>query len=554
MLLVRVFVALVVTGLLWTGCQGNSSSPSEEPASAPLTDQYATVQLAPETGGLSDDQTEVSLLLIEAAQAMDAMFWEQAYGNRDSLLQAIEDPQRRRFARINYGPWNRLANNEPFVDGVGPKPPGANFYPAGLTRDEFDDAVQTDETLAGRYTMVRRLPDGSLAAIPYYKFFARSLTTAADRLREAAALAEDPLAGFLEQRAEALVSDDYRPSTRSWLNVEPSEIDLVIGAVRTKEDQLFGHKAAAEAIVLRKDVDWSRRLQGIAERRSTWQQGLPIPDEHKQEVPGRDVTLGVYDALYMSGRANAGPKPTALHLPADEGGRDEAGARRLALRNVLRAKFDESVRPTSERLIAGEQRSHVTFGAFFEHALFHEVAHGLGLDPRLSDGEPAVDTTGTPPDILENIKADALGLYMGRTLADEDEVETRPMEYYVTYLAGLLRSVRTGLARGPARARLVCLNVLREKGAVVRDPESGTYAVVPDAMESAVNELVREILALQADEDEQAAGAFVERFETMPDPLQSDLVRLDEEEVPVEVAFEQGPSVLKGLSSEPAAR
>jgi hypothetical protein len=557
--MLRVSSLALLFASLFFGAGCGPSSPPEPGAPAPdrpaLTDKYTTVRLDADVSGLSDDQKEMVRLFIEAARAMDGIFWEQAYGNRDSLLQTIGDPQRRRFAEINYGPWDRLSDNEPFIDGVGPKPPGANFYPAGMTTAAFEAAAETNDALTALYTMVRRLPDGSLTAIPYHRFFMTSMETAASRLREASALTDNAsFRRYLELRAEALTTGAYRPSDVAWMDVTDNDLDLVVGPIETYEDQLFGYKAAAEAFVLRKDRAWSQRLSRYAERLPTLQAGLPVPAAYKQESPGRDSDLGAYTVLYVSGDANAGPKTIAINLPNDEVVQGEKGSRRLQLKNAMRAKFDKILQPISDVLIAEEQRSHVTFDAFFGNTMFHEVAHGLGIKNTITNRGTVREALRDHYTTMEEGKADVLGLYMVTALADEGELDVDLMDNYTSFLASIFRSVRFGSASAHGRANLIRFNYFREQGAFSRDPETGTYAVNPDAIAQATNALSREILTLQGDGDYEAVASFVETYGAMPDQLQADLDRLEQQGIPVDITYEQGPAVLTGLAPATAAR
>jgi hypothetical protein len=403
--------------------------------------------------------------------------------------------------------------------------------------------------------MVRRLPDGSLTALPYHRFFAAPMETAASRLQEASALAENESFGrYLERRAEALTTGDYRPSDRAWMDVTGNDLDLVIGPIETYEDQLFGYKAAAEAFVLRKDRAWSRRLSRYAELLPMLQEGLPVPAEYKQESPGRDSDLGAYEVLYVSGDANAGPKTIAINLPNDEAVQQEKGSRRLQLKNAMRAKFDEILMPIAEVLIAEEQRPNVTFDAFFGNTMFHEVAHGLGIKNTITGRGTVREALKDHYTTMEEGKADVLGLYMVKALADEGELDVTLMDNYASFLAGIFRSVRFGSASAHGRANLIRFNYFREQGAFSRDADTGTYAVNSDAMMEATNALSREILTLQGDGDYESVASFVEEYATMPEQLQADLDRLDDEGIPVDITYEQGRSVLTGMPPATAAR
>ncbi len=507
-------------------------------------DDYVSFRLETDLGALSENHRKMLPLLIEAAQVMDGLFWRQAYGGRQKLLEGIENPAARRLAAINYGPWDRLDGNAPFLPGVGPKPPGAQFYPADMTKEEFLAAAAHNEALKSLYTFVRRGADGELAAEPYSEIFRKELETAADLLRQAAALAED--AGFrkyLALRAEALVTDDYQPSDFAWMEMKDNVLDIVIGPIETYEDQLFGYKAAFEAYVLVKDMEWSARLAKYAAMLPELQDGLPVPPEYKRETPGTDSDLNVYDAVYYAGDCNAGAKTIAINLPNDEEVQLRAGARRLQLKNAMRAKFDKILLPIGEVLIAEDQRSHIRFDAFFANTMFHEVAHGLGIKNTL-DGKGTVrEALKEKSAALEEGKADILGLYMVAKLHEKGELGGAGLtDNYVTFLAGIFRSIRFGASSAHGVANTLRFNFFRGAGAFSRDEPSGTYRVNFGRMQAAVDALSEKILRLQGDGDYAGAAAFVDAMGGIDGQLQADLDRLEHADIPVDIVFEQGPA------------
>ncbi len=223
-------------------------------------EQYTTFRLTTDLGVLSDAQREMIPLLIQAAGEMDEIFWMQAWGDKEEVLQGT-DRRTAEYLGINYGPWDRIEDDEPFLEGFGPKPPGASFYPEDMTKEELETAAEADPALRSLYTVVRRRIDGSLEAIPYHIAYGEHTERAVELLRAAARLAEDPgFKQYLELRAGALLTDDYQASDFAWMDMKDNLIDLVIGPIETYEDQLFGAKAAHECFVLIKDMEWSRRL------------------------------------------------------------------------------------------------------------------------------------------------------------------------------------------------------------------------------------------------------------------------------------------------------
>jgi hypothetical protein len=504
---------------------------------------YAPVTLSADLSGLTAKEREMLGLFIDAADVMEDLFWAQAYpGDRKALLAGIEDPRVRRYVEINYGPWDVLADNAPFVAGAGARPPGVGFYPADMSKEEFERADLPRKT--SEYTLLRRDEQRSLVVVPYSVAWREPLARAAALLSKAAGLAEDPgLAKYLDLRAKALVTDDYRPSDVAWLDMKDNRIDVVIGPIETYRDQLFGYKAAFEAYVLVKDLEWSQRLARYATLLPELQRGLPVPDAYKAERPGTDSDLNAYDVVYYAGDCNAGAKTIAINLPNDEQVTLEKGTRRLQLKNTMRAKFDAIMRPIAGELIVPDQRQHVTFDAFFANTMFHEVAHGLGI-------QNTVNGRGTVREALKELdagieegKADVLGLYMVTRLNERGDLAGSQAEFYTTFVAGIIRSVRWGAADAHGRANMVTFNFLADRGAFTRD-SAGQYRVDVPKMRAAVDALATTLLTLQGDGDYAGVQELEREIGVIRPALAEDLARLASRNIPVDVVFTQGKSVL----------
>ncbi len=539
--------------LLGLGC--GEQAPPEAAAPQAMTaqqrlDRYTPFRLETDISALTENERRMLPLLIEAADAMNELFWRQSWGDKQALMSRIEDPGARRFAELNYGPWDRLDDNAPFVDGIGPKPEGAQFYPEGISKEEFEAAVASSldggAELKNLYTLVRRGDDGGLTTEPYSQAYRDKLEVAAAKLREAAELAEDAgLKRYLELRAEALLNDDYQPSDMAWMDMKTNTLDIVIGPIETYEDQLFGYKAAFEGYVLVKDKEWSGRLARYTAFLPELQRGLPVPEDYKREEPGADSQLNAYDVVYYAGDCNAGAKTIAINLPNDEEVQLQKGARRLQLKNAMRAKFEKILVPIADVLIAEDQRSHVDFDAFFANTMFHEVAHGLGVKNTINGKGSVREAMRDNASALEEGKADILGLHMVTKLLEKGELaDADMMDNYVTFLAGIFRSIRFGASSAHGVANTLRFNFFAEQGAFSRDEATGAYRVDPEKMEAAVEKLSEKILRLQGDGDYDGAVRFVGEMGKIPTQLQADLDRLEEAEIPVDVVFEQGASVL----------
>ena len=505
---------------------------------------YHPMALSADLGHLSDRQRHMVELLIEAAEIMDELFWLQAYpGDKDQLLAAIVDPAARKFAEINYGPWDRLNGNQPFLQGFEAKPAGANYYPTDMSKAEFEQAEFTNKV--DLYSMVRRNADGQLEAIPYNIIFAPLLTRAAELLREAAEYAEDPdFKRYLLMRAEAFGSNNYQPSDMAWMEMTNNKVDVVIGPIETYEDQLYGYRAGFEAYVLVKDLVWSEKLAHYAQYLPALQQGLPVAEAYKAEVPGAGAQLNAYDVVYYAGHSNAGSKTIAINLPNDEQVQLQKGTRRLQLKNAMRAKFDAIMLPIAAELIVPEQRQHVTFDAFFANTMFHEVAHGLGIKNLVGQPGTVREALKETASALEEGKADILGLYMVTQLLEQGVItEGQLDDYYTTFLAGIFRSVRFGASSAHGKANMIRFNYFAAAGAFSRN-EQGQYAVDMVNMRNAMNSLSEKILTLQGNGDYEGVVALFEQLGSIDAQLQADLDRLAAANIPVDITFSQGKQVL----------
>jgi len=526
--------------------EASTAEASKAEALVPARPQvYADFTLQADLDSLSAGQKSMLVLLIRASEIMDDLFWRQAYGDdyRDWLAE-IEDDATRRFAVMNYGPWDRLDGEKPFVEGAGEKPLGANLYPADLTREEYDAANVQDKN--GLYSLIRRNEAGELVAVPYHVAYADELQDAAELLREAAELAEhDGFANYLLMRADALLTDDFQASDMAWMDVRGNPVELVYGPIENYEDRLFGYRAAYEAYVLIKDMAWSERLARFAAFLPELQRGLPVPDAYKQEMPGTDSDLNAYDVIYYAGHSNAGSKTIAINLPNDEEVQLSKGTRRLQLKNAMQAKFEKILQPISDVLIDESQRSHITFDAFFANTMFHEVAHGLGVKNTINGSSTVREALLDVASSMEEGKADILGLYMIVRLHEAGELgEVDLRDNYVTMMAGLFRSIRFGASSAHGKANMLRFNFFQDMGAFVRNEETGTYKVDFERMDAAMDALSERLLTLQGDGDYAGATQLTADMGVIREQLQQDLARLTAADIPVDINFTQGVDVL----------
>ena len=541
-------LSVLVLGLFFGACNQSGSNEEQGKTDTILAamekkvNEFTSFKLTSDLSLLTEKEKQMLPLLIEAAQITDEIFWIQAFGDKNAVLDSAKDEFTKKFVMINYGPWETLDDNKPFIASYGEKPLGANFYPKDMTKEEFEAFEHKDKTNA--YSMIRRDDKGKLIVIPYHEFFKEKTDKIADLLMKASVLAEDAgLKKYLELRSKALLNDDYFASDMAWMDMKTNGIDVVIGPIENYEDALFGYRSAHECYVLIKDKEWSVKLAKYSKLLPVLQKGLPVAEKYKKENPGSDSDLNAYDVVYYAGDCNAGGKTIAINLPNDEKVQMAKGSRRLQLKNAMKAKFEKIMQPIANVMITPDQVKNVKFNSFFENVMFHEVAHGLGIKNTL-DGKGTVrDALKEQYSALEEGKADILGLYMVTKLKEMGELDIDLMDNYVTFIAGIFRSVRFGGASAHGNANLITFNFFKEKEAFTKN-QDGTYTVNFDKMTVALNALSELIIRYQGDGDYKGVTEFIKAKTNVDDALSADLLKISKAGIPKDIVFEQGIEAL----------
>ena len=544
---IKYLAIIAVVALVATSCDNKKPEPVQEPVqeeTTHLSDKYAEYTLTTDISHLSDNEKEMLQLLFEAADIMDGLFWKENYGDKDELMTKIGDNANiKKLATIAYGPWDGLDGNKPFVEGIGPKPAGAQFYPVDMTEEEWNALDDPNKT--SQYTVIVRDENGALRCVWYHDYFAEQIKKAASLLDDASELAGDEeFAEYLRLRAKALRTDDYLESDMQWMDVRNNNVDMVIGPIENYTDARYGIKASHEAFILIKDQEWTKQLARYAAFVPELQKQLPVPEKYKKEVPGSDVDLAAYDAVYYAGDCNANSKTIAINLPNDERVQLQRGTRKLQLKNSMQAKFDKILEPIAKELMTPESMENIKFDAFFANVMFHETAHGMGIKNTITGKGTVREALGNQYNALEEAKADVLGLYLVTKLSEMGVYTNTTMEdNYTTFMAGIFRSVRFGAASAHGKANMLTFNYFQNEGAFVRN-EEGRYAIDFEKMKVAVEKLAGDILMHQGDGDYEATKAWMGEMSVIKPELQADLDRVNAAGIPTDIYFNMGPQVL----------
>ena len=499
--------------------------------------EYAVVELnSPLMENLSDKDRQVLNLFRTAAVITDGLFWQQTFGDK-SEMEALGSQAARDYAMINYGPWDRLDNNSPFISGYGAKPSGANYYPQDITPEEF--AAFSDPAKNSPYTVLRRDESGNLKCVWYRDEYRESLDKICRCLEEAAMITENEgLKNYLLKRVQAFRTDEYYESDLAWMDMKDSNIDIVIGPIENYDDKLNELKTSYECFILLKDEERSAELTKYVSMLPDLQKMLPCPEEYKTFVPGTSSDLNVYDAIYYAGDCNAGSKTIAINLPNDDRVQAVKGTRRLQLHNSITAKFGKILLPIGRLLIEPDQQKHLRSEAFFWNVTFHEVAHGLGVKETVNGKGSVDEALKDEKTTWEEAKADILGLFMVCRLIDMQEIPLISKEDAITtFIAGLVRSVRFGAASSHGKANMMCYNYFKDNGAFTRN-KSGQYHIDYDKALEVIDDWANLIITTQATGNYDFAKSYSARHAIVPEPLSADIASVNSHGIPRDIRFD----------------
>lgn len=531
---------LICLGLL--AMYGTKAQDLDNMTTREKVEQYASVKLTTDLSHLSSNEKEMLGIFLDVAKIMDDIYWKQAFGNKKEINE-INNLWDYEFAQINYGPWDRMNNWKPFVKGFKEKTPGVTFYPEDMTKEDFNK-IQ-DEKKNSQYTVIRKDANGKLYVKGYYEEYKEDLDKAIELLNKAISICDNAgMKKYLVERVKALQTNDYFASDMAWMDMKDSNLDFVVGPIENYDDELLGLKTSFEAFVLVKDLAWSKSLAKYIQLLPSLQKSLPCDPKFKQEVPGTESDLNVYDVLYYGGDCNAGGKTIAINLPNDEKVQLAKGSRRLQLKNAMKAKFDAIVVPIAKQVINKDQMKLINFDAFFSNVMFHEVAHGLGIKNSITGNGPIRQALQGEYSAFEEAKADVLGLWMVNELIKRGELTGLTEEQSITtYIAGLLRSIRFGSAEAHGRANLMCYNFFEKAGAFTRD-DKGIYTINFEKSKKAIEDWSAILLEIEGMGSYENAAKYSNENATISAELQQDLDKINSVGIPVDVVFEQGRKVL----------
>ena len=549
------FAATQQNKKLMTGSAAKGGAPANLKVVADLPQRLAKfrrVQMPFRTTGLSAREQQLVRKLVEACGYLESIYWRQSDPDGLTLYQSLassqnlRDVQLRRYLWINASRFDLLDQEKPFV-GTETMPPGRGFYPAKLTRDQVEQYVQQHldqkASIYDQFTIVR-WHQAKLDAVPYHIAFRAFLEPAAKALRAAAALSDDPaFAKFLRLRADALLSDDYFASDIAWLELKNPKFDIIFAPYETYLDGLLGVKGSYGAAVLVRNERESKKLELFQEYVPQIQDALPLAAEDRPSKHGLETPMEVMDAPFRVGDLTHGYQAVADNLPNDPRVHEQKGSKKLFFKNFMDARVNYIILPVARKLMEPDQAAKVSGEGYLQTTIMHEICHGLGpAYSRTSTGQSAVkvdirEAIGPAFGGLEEAKADVTGMFALKWLVDHNVLPKEKLEeYYASYIGGVFRTVRFGTAEAHGQAEMMEFNYLSERGAISRNA-SGRYAIDYEKMPSALADLAKELLEIEATGDRTRAENWFKKYGTMPEELKASLKAASDVPVDIDPVF-----------------
>ena len=545
----KLFLLITMAAILISCTEKQNQTPQNDSEETSMLKEkiakFIPVEIKYDENLLSDREKVVLEKLYRASKIIDEIFLEQVYSKNNQIKAELKNNKSEitnlqlQYFNIMAGPFDRLEDNEPFI-GKDKKPLGANFYPEDMSKEEFEkwvkDNPKDEKLFTNEFTVIRR-ENGKLIAIPYSEYFKEKLTGASNLLKEAAEYADNAsLKKYLLSRADAFLSNDYYQSDMDWMDLKDHNIEVVIGPYEVYEDELFNYKASFESFVTIKDPVESKKLEIFGKYLTEIEKNLPLDDKHKNYQRGSESPIVVANEVFTAGDTKAGVQTLAFNLPNDERVRKAKGSKKVMLKNVHEAKFEKLLKPIAEIVLDPGQLKYVTFDAFFNHTLMHEMSHGVGpgfikVNGRDTEVKKELKETYST---MEECKADILGMY-NNIFMIEKGVYPKKMEneVWVTFLAGAFRSMRFGIGEAHGGGNAIIYNYLLEKGGYVYNEGTQKVSVDFNKIYPALKELCNLILTIQAEGNYQGAKDLIAKYAVNSPTIE--ILRKKLENLPVDI-------------------
>jgi hypothetical protein len=544
--------------------------------SQPLIDKMAEISLAPDLSALSPGERIAVAKLLEVGQIFQTLYEQQLHAQALSSYRALQELDQKLASpkatqnlltlyRLNQGPIaNTLENERAAFLPVDLPPPGKQFFPWGITKEEVEAFVaacpEQRAFLLDPRALVRRAdgenltrdlgklkeyqvlatlhpglqeqleqlaasPDAKLLyAVPYSVAYADEFIRAFGLLNEGASAVESDdveFARYLRNRARDLLSDDYESGDASWVTGRFKNLNAEIGAYETYDDELYGTKASLGLSLLLLRKAETENIRTAVGNLQALEDALPY--EHHKKVR-ENIPVGLYDIIADFGQARGGN--TASVLP-NENYLAERYGRTIVLRNnVIRdPKLFDTIKGGWDAVMAPSHKDELTPDGEFYDTLWHEVGHYLGVNTTKA-GASLDDALQEDSSVLEEMKADLASLLSGEALEREGYyTEAGLREHYAAGINRVLLRNRPRRDQPYGTMQLIQWNFFLEQGLMRFDPATATLSIDYGRYREVVGKLLAQVLELQYQGDKPAADRFIEQYTVWDDNLHGKIAR-----------------------------
>jgi hypothetical protein len=544
----------------------DANKPYVVPDLAQRVAKFKLVHMPFNSQGLTPRQIKMVQKLVDASGLLDCIYWRQSDPEGLQLYLSLaksKDPQDkllRRYLKINGSRFDLIDDDKPFV-GTQPMPPGRGFYFLGAdeatSRAAIEKLIRNDpQAKAGIYSPYTIVQFDVTAQdwtnhfylpkiTPYHVAFAEFLKPMAQDLREAAALSDDPaFAKFLRLRADALLTDDYYASDIAWLDLANPKFDVVFAPYEVYDDSLLGVKTTYGASVMIRNDAESEKLALYQKHVPELQEALPLSAADLPSERGQHAPMEVVDSPYRAGDLLHGYQAVADNLPNDPRIHEEKGSKKMFWKNFMDARVNYIILPLAQRMMRADQAAMASGEGYMADTIMHEISHGLGPTfARTAQGKvPINEAIGSAYSALEESKADVVGEFCYGWLIDHGAVpkENRNTTY-ASYVAGIFRTVRFGVAEAHGQGEIMQFNYYTEQGAIRRDSATGLYEIDFDKMPKAIASLAKELLEQEATGGRARTEAWFKQYGQMPPELTAALAKTTDIPVDIDPEFDFHP-------------
>jgi len=533
-MLITILRALCV--VLWVSLSLTSVAMAEQYWNVYLLDQgeydpvlqrakFVQVKMPVDVSFLSNKEKQVLQQLFRVGHFMSEIYLRQLNPKNPQLRTELVAKNTDSFGKIllelfdlHFGPWDTIEGYHPFFN-TEPRPPGAGFYPADLTREEFtrwlEQHPEDRPSFSSLYTVIRRSPDG-LVALPYHEVYRQWLEPAADALREAARISANPsVKNYLSLCANALLDDNYLPADLAWMELKDTPLEIVIGPYEVYADNLFGYKAAYQAFLTVIDPKDRLELARFKKYLRQMEANLPIATHHKNFRRQFVSPVVVANQVQGGGFNVPGTQAMAFNLPNDERVREAKGTKNVILKNVIETKFQYILLPLATKIIHPKQLPLVNATYFFRHILFHELSHALGPGTLIKNGQQTTVSQELKELhwTLEEAKADTMGVYNILFMMEKGEFPQHEIgQLFTTYMVTLFRMMRFGLNDAASLSAMLQYRFHAENQAILYDASTRQFLVDEDKMNASIRALLSKILQTQLTADYLQVKAFLDQY------------------------------------------